>query len=104
MKDTRGIIAVCGCQLFEEKEYAFISELSRQCEGGDYMVAAFNFAANSMADMDEIGKEMRLVQLMEKIECAAVIILGETINVRWRAVSMWLWIMAAASKIWSCMC
>ena len=80
MKDTRGIIAVCGCQLFEEKEYAFISELSRQCEGGDYMVAAFNFAANSMADMDEIGKEMRLVQLMEKTECAAVIILGETIN------------------------
>ncbi len=80
MKDTREIIAICGCQIYEEKEYAFISEMVKQCAGSDYMVVAFNLAVNPMSDMEELNEEMRLIQLLEKLECAAVVILGETIN------------------------
>ena len=80
MSDTREIIAIIGCRVYEEKEYAFITELLRQCEGSDYMVAAFNMSVDPMSTMDEFQYEMRLVGLMEKLDCAAVVILGETIN------------------------
>lgn len=80
MSDTREIIAIIGCRVYEEKEYAFITELLKQCEDSDYMVAAFNLSVDPMSTMDEFQYEMHLVGLMEKLDCAAVVILGETIN------------------------
>ena len=80
MGEKREIIAIVGCRIYEEKEYAFITELLRQCEGSDYMVAAFNMSVDPMSTMDEYKNEMRLIGLLEKLNCAAVVILGETIN------------------------
>ena len=80
MDENREIIAIIGCRIYEEKEYAFITELLRQCEGGDYMIAAFNMSVDPMSTMDEFQYEMRLVGLMEKLDCAAVVLLGESIN------------------------
>lgn len=80
MSDKREIIAIVGCRIYEEKEYAFITELLKQCKGSDYMVAAFNMSVDPMSTMDEYRNEMRLIGLLEKLDCAAVVILGETIN------------------------
>ena len=80
MSDKREVIAVCGCWLYEEKENAFISELVSKCRESDYIVAAFNFSADPMEGTAEISREIRLLELLEATECAAVVIMGETIE------------------------
>ena len=79
MSEQRELIAVCGCWLYEEKENAFISELVNQCKGTDYVVAVFNFSADPMEGVAEISRETRLLEMVEEMECAAVVIMGETI-------------------------
>ena len=79
MSEHREIIAVCGCWLYEEKENAFITELVRQCKDNDYVVAVFNFSADPMEGVAEISRETRLLEIIEEIDCAAVVIMGETI-------------------------
>ncbi|MBR4514270.1 MAG: diguanylate cyclase [Lachnospiraceae bacterium] len=80
MSNQREVIAVCGCWLYEEKENAFISELVTQCKEQDYVVAAFNFSADPMEGVAEISRETRLLDIIEETECAAVVIMGETIS------------------------
>ena len=80
MSEKREVIAVCGCWLYEEKENAFISELVDQCRNSGYVVAAYNFSADPMEGIAEISKENRLIEMLEELECTAVVIMCETIE------------------------
>ncbi|MCR4993436.1 MAG: GGDEF domain-containing protein [Lachnospiraceae bacterium] len=80
MANYRKVIAVCGVWLSEEKEYGFISELNRICKEKGYVAVAFNFSMDSLEVEEDIIREKKLMELMEHFDCAAVIVLGETIK------------------------
>lgn len=80
MVEYRKVIAVCGVWLHEEKEYSFISELNRICLDKGYVAMAFNFSIDSMNVEEDIMREKKLMELMEHLDCAAVIVMGETIK------------------------
>lgn len=80
MGEYRKAIAVCGTWLYEEKEYGFVSELSRMCRERDYVPFAFNFSIDSMNIVDDVIRENKLMDLMGHLDCEAVIIMGETIK------------------------
>ncbi len=80
MNDYKKVIAVCGVWLYEEKEYGFIKELNRLCKDSDYIVMAFNFSIDTLDIEDDIIREKKLLELMSYIDCAAVVIMGETIK------------------------
>ena len=80
MGNYRKVIAVCGVWLYEEKEYNFIKELNQACQEKGYVVMAFNFSIETMNIDDDAMREKKLLELMEHLECEAVIILGESIK------------------------
>ena len=80
MGDYRKVIAICGTWLYEEKEYGFVSELNRMCRKKGYIPFAFNFSIDSMNIVDDVIRENKLMDLMGNLNCAAVIIMGETIK------------------------
>ena len=80
MADYRKVIAVCGVWLYEEKEYSFINELNNLCRDLGYVVMAFNFSIDTMNLDDDIIREKKLLELMSYLDCAAVIVMGETIK------------------------
>lgn len=80
MGNYRKVIAVCGVWLYEEKEYSFISELNRLCKDRGYVVMAFNFSIDTLDVNEDLMRERKLMDLMCHLNCAAVIIMGETIK------------------------
>ena len=80
MSEYRKVIAICGTWLYEEKEYAFVSELIRMCKEKGYITVAFNFSIDSMNLVNDSICEKKLLDLMGHLKCDAVIIMGETIK------------------------
>ena len=80
MEQTKKVIAVCGSQLFEEKEYSFISTLKKACEKKGYVVIAFNLSADPFIHNADIVNERPLIDMIHKFPVSALIILAETIN------------------------
>ncbi len=80
MADYRKVIAVCGVWLYEEKEYSFITELNRACKEKGYVVMAFNFSLDTLDAEGDLFRERKLMDLLLHLDCAAVIIMGETIK------------------------
>ena len=80
MGNYRKVIALCGVWLYEEKEYNFIKELNKVCSEKGYVVMAFNFSIETMNIDDDAMREKKLLELMEHLDCAAVIIMGESIK------------------------
>ncbi len=79
MSEYRKVIAICGTWLYEEKEYAFVTELIRKCKEKGYITVAFNFSMDSMNLVNDSISETKLLDLMGYLKCDAVIIIGETI-------------------------
>ena len=80
MANYRKVIAVCGVWLYEEKEYNFIKELNKACAEKGYVVMAFNFSIETMNVDEDAMREKKILELMEHLDCAAVIILGESVK------------------------
>ena len=80
MANYRKVIAVCGVWLYEEKEYSFITELNKACKEKGYVVMAFNFSLDTLDAGEDLFRERKLMDLMQHLDCAAVIIMGETIK------------------------
>lgn len=80
MKTHRKIIAVCGCWLYEDKQYSFLSELNKACRGSDYIIAAFNLSIDQLQGEMTVGNELHLIELLKDMPCASLIILAELIT------------------------
>ncbi|MCR5685693.1 MAG: GGDEF domain-containing protein [Lachnospiraceae bacterium] len=80
MGQRKKIIAVCGAQVYEEKEYSFISRLNQFCRGKGYAVMIFNLSTDPLKHDDEIMNEKSLVEMISKFPIDALVILGETIK------------------------
>ena len=80
MKQRKKVIAVCGAQVYEEKEFSFISRLNRTCREKGYAVIIFNLSTDPLKHDDEIMNEKSLVEMIPKFPIDALIILGETIK------------------------
>lgn len=80
MSEYRKVIAICGTWLYEEKEYAFVTELIRKCKEKGYITVAINLSMDSMNLVNDSISETKLLDLMGYLKCDAVIIMGETIK------------------------
>ena len=80
MDNHRKIIAVCGCWLYEDKEYSFLSELNNTCKGSDYLVAALNFSIDATQGEIKLGNELKLLDLIDSMPCVALVIMAELIT------------------------
>lgn len=77
---NRKIIAVCGCWLYEDKQYSFLNELNKACLGSDYMIAAFNLTVDQLQGEMTLGNELHLLELLKDMPCTALVILAELIT------------------------
>ena len=71
MNTHRKIIAVCGCWLYDDKQYSFLTELNKACSERGYMVAAFNLSIDHLQGEMTVGNELHLMELLKDMPCAA---------------------------------
>nr|MCR5331964.1 hypothetical protein [Lachnospiraceae bacterium] len=74
MGQIKKIIGVCGAQLYEEKEFSFISRLNTACREQGYAVVVFNLSLNPLKNIDEIMNEQPLIDMIRKFDCSSLII------------------------------
>ena len=80
MGQRKKIIAVYGAQLYEEKEFSFISRLKNACVEQGYVVMAFNLSLDPLKSQDEIMNEKPLMNMIHKFDCSALIIMSESLK------------------------
>ncbi|MBP5332381.1 MAG: GGDEF domain-containing protein [Lachnospiraceae bacterium] len=80
MGQKKKIIAVCGAQLYEEKEFSFLSRLHKAANKLGYVIMAFNLSLDPLKSEDEIMNEDFLIEMIGKFDCSALIIMSESIK------------------------
>ncbi|MBR4121707.1 MAG: substrate-binding domain-containing protein, partial [Erysipelotrichaceae bacterium] len=78
MNLRRKVIAVCGAQLYEEKEFGFLSRLNIACREIGWRVLTFDLSTDPRKHDAEIVNEKPLIDMIHRFPIDALIIMSET--------------------------
>lgn len=81
MKPQKKVIAVCGAQLYEEKEFSFLSRLNNACRELGYVVLTFNLSTDPRRHDSEVVNEKPLIDMIPKFPIDALVIMSESVKV-----------------------